>query len=142
MSSWRTSRPWGNSLGSTPAGRVDEDGVSDAPEPVAIGRGARFEGLLGFCGCARIEGSLSGRVLAEGRLVVAQGARVEARVEVDELVVEGQLRGDIVGRRWVRLAPTARVTGNLVAPRLELAEGCRLEGDCRTPDPDPGPDSP
>jgi cytoskeletal protein CcmA (bactofilin family) len=57
---------------------------------------------------------------------------VEARVEVDELVVSGRVAGSVRVRRRAWLRPTARVTASLDAQSLVLEEGSLLEGRCST----------
>lgn len=103
--------------------------------PSVLAPGAEFEGLLSFRGAARVDGELSGDVVAEGCLVIGEGAKVHARIEVDELIVGGELEGEIHARKRVELLPTARVVGSLRCPRLAVAEGGILEGRCEA---DPG----
>ena len=108
---------------------------ADAAAPTVLDAGASFEGLLTFRGAARVEGELSGRVVADGCLVIGPRARVEAAIEVDELVVAGELRGDVVARRRVELLATGRVVGRLRAPSFALAEGCVFDGQWETTPP-------
>ena len=98
--------------------------------PTVLGPGTEFEGLLSFRGAARVDGKLTGTVVAEGCLVIGEGARVHARIEVDELVVGGDLEGEIHARRRVELLQTAHVVGTLRCPVLAVAEGGILEGRC------------
>ena len=98
--------------------------------PTVLASGAEFEGLLSFRGAARVDGKLSGDVVADGCLVIGEGARVHARIEVDELIVGGELEGEIHARKRVELLNTARVVGSLRCPRLAVAEGGILEGRC------------
>lgn len=105
----------------------------ERPEPAPLlPAGAAFEGLVTFRGAARVEGELTGRVMARGRLEIGPGARVRARVDVDELVVEGELEGELRVRVRAELRASARVRGRLDAPRVAIAEGAFLEGRCRT----------
>jgi len=103
------------------------------PIPTVIGAGARFEGLLSFRGAARVEGTLTGTIRASGRLEVGPHAHIRARVEVDELVLEGVLEGDVDAHERAELLPTARLVGNLVTPRIRLEEGSLLDGECQMP---------
>jgi cytoskeletal protein CcmA (bactofilin family) len=100
--------------------------------PVVIPSSGFFEGLLCFRGRARIDGELRGAVDATGTLWLGPEARVEGRVDVDELVIEGEFRGEIYARERVRLLAGARVNAHLEAPRVAVADGCRLEGRCET----------
>ena len=101
----------------------------DAGGPAcAIGPGASFDGVLAFWGLARVEGRLRGQVVAEGTLEIGPEADVHARIEVDVLVVEGLVEGEVLARERVEVRATGRVTAAVRTPRLVLAEGGRIEG--------------
>lgn len=100
--------------------------------PSVLAPDAVFEGVLSFRGAVRIEGRLKGDIIATGTLHIEEGAVVQGRVEVDDLVVAGALEGQVVARRRLELRATARVAADLQTPRLALAEGCILDGRCRT----------
>jgi len=102
---------------------------SDVGGPVcAIGPGASFDGVLAFWGIARVEGRLRGQVVAEGTLEIGPEADVHARIEVDVLVVEGLVEGEVLARERVEVRATGRITAAVRTPRLVLAEGGRIEG--------------
>jgi hypothetical protein len=70
---------------------------------VLLAEGTEFTGLLALDGPARIDGQLRGEVIGPGPLFIGPRARVEARVETDELVVAGVLAGEVrVSRRSPR----------------------------------------
>ena len=75
---------------------------------------------------------MTGEVRAQGLLIVGPTAHVVARIAVDELVISGQLEGDVFARTRVALEPGARVTGSITTPRLQMAEGAFLDGTCLT----------
>lgn len=101
---------------------------ASGPDPVVVGATGRFDGLLAFWGLARVEGQVHGQVAAEGTLEVGAEAIVHARVEVDVLIVEGLVEGDVVARERVEVRPGGRITASVATPRLVLAEGGSLEG--------------
>lgn len=104
-----------------------------SPEsPPAIAEGCRFDGFLTFRGEAWIEGEFRGEVSARGTLGLGPNAHVGASVSIDELIVAGELEGDVVARDRIELRSTARVRGSLEAPRIQLEDGCILQGRCRT----------
>ncbi len=100
-------------------------------EPV-LASGAEFSGLLVLHGAARIEGRVSGEVMGARVLWIGSGASVEASLAADEIVVVGEVRGDLRGQARVELRPGARVQGAIETARLSVAEGSFLEGPCRT----------
>jgi cytoskeletal protein CcmA (bactofilin family) len=99
------------------------------PERALIAPGAEFEGLLVLHGPARIEGRVRGEILGSS-LWIGRSAAVDARVEVDRLVVNGELAGSVCVRGRAELGSTARVSARLDAGSLVLEEGSFLEGYC------------
>jgi len=135
--------------GSAPGGRYpagapassSSAALSSSRASVVVARGHCFEGLLTFSGVARVDGELSGEVISRGVLVLGEAARVRADIEADEVIVAGQLVGDITAHRRIELLPTARVQGRLQAPRVALADGCLVHGRCVT-EPSKAPETP
>ena len=84
---------------------------------------------IGRALCERLaqEGA-RGEVVADGILQVGPEADVHARIEVDVLVVEGLVAGEVVARERVEVLATGRITAAVRTPRLVLAEGGRIEG--------------
>ena len=119
--------------GETGSGVGRDSKVPVGAAPTVLGAGCTFEGLLSFRGAARLEGRLVGEVVAEGRLEVGPEARVRARIQVDELIVAGEVEGDIDVRARLQIESTGRILGDVSAPRLAVAEGGRLQGRCTTP---------
>jgi len=110
-----------------------------AEAPTVIDAGASFEGLLTFRGAARVDGHLTGRVVADGCLVIGPRGRVDADVEVDELVVGGEFHGDVSARGRIELLSSARAAGTMRAPSFALAEGCTFDGAWETTRPAAAP---
>jgi cytoskeletal protein CcmA (bactofilin family) len=100
--------------------------------PSLLRAGARFEGLLALRAPGRIDGCVSGEVVASDLLWIGRSARVNARIEAPEIVIEGEFDGEAEASGRIELLQTARVRARLDTPRLVLAEGCFFEGRCRT----------
>ena len=97
-----------------------------------LARGTEFRGLVVIHGSARIDGCVRGEIVGAERLEIGETGAVQARVEVDEVVVAGSLEGEVRARRRVELLATALVHGTIETPRLALLEGALFEGHCRT----------
>jgi cytoskeletal protein CcmA (bactofilin family) len=107
--------------------------ATEAEEAMTVlGAGTVFDGLLTFRGRARVDGQLSGEIVGHGLLVIGAEARAQARVVVDELVVAGEIEGDVCARKRVELLATGCIRGDVETPRLSIAEGGRLLGRCTT----------
>ena len=102
---------------------------NDAVAPAcAVGAGASFDGVLTFWGLARVEGRLRGQVVADGTLEVGPEADVHATIEVDVLIVEGLVEGEVMARERVEVRSTGRITAAVRTARLVLEEGGSIEG--------------
>ncbi len=100
------------------------------PSEVLLGPGAAFDGLVVFEGGVRVDGHLRGRVIGTGTLWVGEAGRVEARIEADEVVVAGEVVGEVRAGRRIELRSTARVRASITAPQLVLEEGSEFDGRC------------
>ncbi len=102
--------------------------------PTVLSEGAQFSGLVVLPEPARIDGFVTGEVIGEKLVWIGRSARVVARIEAEEVVVEGQVEGAIRARDRVDVTSTARVEGDIQTPRLTLADGSCLRGRCRASD--------
>ena len=109
-----------------------EDLDSGSPPPSLLRPGARFEGLLALRAPGRIDGCVSGEVMASDLLWIGRSARVHARIKAPEIVIEGEFEGEAEASGRIELLQSARVRAQLDTPRLVLAEGSFFEGRCRT----------
>ena len=129
------SRPEDNPAGPLQASpEASERQTAQAPEP-AVPAGFVFKGLLIFRGDVQIDGEVTGEIESRGILHLGELSRVQARVSADDLIIAGDFEGDATAGSRITLLPTARVRGNLEAPRIALADGCLFLGRCRSGSP-------
>ena len=102
--------------------------------PTVLSEGAQFSGLVVLPESARIDGFVTGEVIGAKLVWIGRNARVVARIEAEEVVVEGRVEGAIRARDRVDVTSTARVEGDIETPRLILADGSCLRGRCRAGD--------
>jgi cytoskeletal protein CcmA (bactofilin family) len=100
--------------------------------PTVVDAGASFEGVLTFRGAVRVDGQITGKIVADGCLVIGPRGKVTATIEVDELIVAGEFEGEATARTRVELLAGGRATGRLRAPLFALADGCRFDGEWHT----------
>lgn len=100
-----------------------------------LGHGTEFEGKLTFDGRVRIDGTFRGEIWSEGMLVLGDGARIDARIEVGTLIVNGgELRGSVKATELVELHAPAQVHCDIDAPQLFIDKGVHFEGRCTMAD--------
>lgn len=85
-------------------------------------------GKLRTEGDLQIEGLLEGELDCLGRVFIAEGARVVARIGGRTVVVAGEVEGDIVCQERFEALATARVSGSVRTPQLTVHEGATMDG--------------
>jgi cytoskeletal protein CcmA (bactofilin family) len=76
-----------------------------------------------------IEGKVEGKVsLPNNQLTVGQNGTVEAEVNAKAVVVIGRVAGNVRGTDRVEIQATGIVEGDVVSPKLLVAEGAVLNG--------------
>ena len=76
-----------------------------------------------------IAGRVEGLISMEGhRLLVDTGGQVAAAVIARNVVIAGAVTGGVVAGERIELRSTARVKGELSAPRIAMADGATLNG--------------
>lgn len=93
-----------------------------------LGTGTTYQGKLHFQGSVRIDGTFKGEVESKGTLVIGKEAKVEAQVNVGQMIVSGHIQGEISATEKVVLHRTANLVGHLKTPVLVIEEGAVLEG--------------
>ena len=93
-----------------------------------IGKNIQIRGKLAGSEDLVIEGRIEGSVALKNHLTIEQTGVVEADVEVKDLTVHGEMRGDIRADGTVSVSNAAKVVGNIRAPRIILEDGARFKG--------------
>jgi len=93
-----------------------------------IGANTVFEGSIQSERSVCVEGSIRGRIEAEGEVVVGRQGEVEADIYADSVVVGGQIIGNINARSRLEITATGRVTGDIEATKITVAEGGMVDG--------------
>jgi cytoskeletal protein CcmA (bactofilin family) len=75
-----------------------------------------------------VKGRVDGKIHLSHALTIEKGAIVQADVDVRNLVISGTLVGSIVASESVRLLASARVVGDLAAPRVIMDAGAAYRG--------------
>src|SRR5690606_37533706 len=69
-----------------------------------------------------------GDIQVEGNLHIDSGARVEGQVKAGEVIISGELQGNIESAKRVELQQGGSITGDVKAGSLTVAAGARMRG--------------
>ena len=97
-----------------------------------IGAGTIIEGDLNFSGGMRIDGQVSGNVVATpgkpSTLVLSELAQINGNVNVTHLVVNGVINGSVSASEYLELQSKSKVTGDVSYHAIEIQLGAVVDG--------------
>lgn len=94
-----------------------------------IGPTLRFKGELSAKEDLVIEGYVEGKIAHQDKdLTIGENGRVKADIHANVVDILGEVEGDVRGDKIVRLKASAKVDGNIRAPRLVLEDGAFFTG--------------
>ncbi len=94
-----------------------------------IGAGLKVHGVISGTSDLIVEGETNGKIYLSGaRVTVAKTGRVQADIEGLEIVVEGEVQGNLKATDRIRLGAASNVEGSLVTPRFAIEDGARVRG--------------
>lgn len=97
-----------------------------------LGTETVFSGHLKFSDSLKIEGKFSGSIDGQGDLIVEKGATCKADfVRAYSVLVKGDFSGDITAFDNVELASGSKMTGNINASKLKIADVVDFDGNVK-----------
>jgi cytoskeletal protein CcmA (bactofilin family) len=102
-----------------------------SPDTAVLDRHASLSGTVSGHDLI-VLGSLEGDLRLSGRLHIAAGSRLRAKVQATVVELDGDFEGE-VRAETLRVAASARARGMFVAERISIQEGAFLEGDVQAP---------
>jgi cytoskeletal protein CcmA (bactofilin family) len=107
-------------------------GFSSARIDTLVGQGTEINGDLVFSGGLHVDGKINGNVVAEDGssaiLILSEFGRIEGEVRAPNMVLNGEIVGDVYGSTRVELAPKSRIKGSVYYNLIEMAIGAEVNG--------------
>jgi cytoskeletal protein CcmA (bactofilin family) len=75
-----------------------------------------------------IQGTVKGRISVKESLFVENSGVVEADIDTQNVEISGRVTGNILASEKVELKADCRVTGDIKAPRILIADGASFKG--------------
>jgi cytoskeletal protein CcmA (bactofilin family) len=103
----------------------------EPPKPAVsiVSKGISIHGQVTGTEDLQINGELHGQVkLAGGRVTIGTDGVVAGDIEAREIIVRGELNGNLRAADRILVGPTGRWHGNSVSPRLAIEEGAVVSG--------------
>ena len=97
-----------------------------------IGTAAKIEGNLIFSGGLRVDGEITGNVIAvpgePSTLVLSEHGRIHGEISATHLVINGVVNGSVSAAEYMELQSNSRITGDVYYKSLEIQIGAVVEG--------------
>jgi cytoskeletal protein CcmA (bactofilin family) len=119
-----TSAPYAGTPSPTPV-------ASSAPRsgsPCVIGSKTVIKGVVTGDEDVIVEGTIEGEVHISRELRIGPGGTVKATIEAQSIIVSGEVIGDCQAVARVEIQASGKLTGNIRAPKIMIAEGAMFRG--------------
>lgn len=94
-----------------------------------IGAQTKLVGRLESGDDTIIDGAVEGQCVVDGVLIIGEAGHWKGNIEAQNVIVSGEVQGDILVRNKLELTKTARVSGRITSPTIAVAEGAVHDGE-------------
>ena len=102
---------------------------SQATAMTFISQGSEVTGNIHTAGNLRVDGTIRGKVHADGDLEVSAGGLIEGdAVRARNIVIHGQVKATLTAEGHLRIHSEAEVQGDVTAQALDIESGARFVG--------------
>lgn len=109
---------------------IHSDRVKEKDIDTIMGEDLDFSGSLSFSDPLMIKGKFSGDIKSTGILFIEANAVVEADISALDVQIRGEVIGNVEANDSVQLFSSARVIGDITAPKVKMENGCYFSGKC------------
>jgi cytoskeletal protein CcmA (bactofilin family) len=96
-----------------------------------IDEGSEFEGRYTFSGTLMLNGRFKGEISTTDTLIIGEKGVMSGDIRAGQVLVSGEIVGNVFAAERIDLKRTARVFGDVEAPVVVVEEGVLFEGHCR-----------
>jgi cytoskeletal protein CcmA (bactofilin family) len=75
-----------------------------------------------------VEGRFEGSIKITGNIFVGQSGVVDADIEADNIVIQGQIQGNVLARKQLEIQAHGQLIGDCTAQSIDIKEGAIFEG--------------
>ncbi len=101
-------------------------------ETTLVSRATVVVGDIHFSGNLEVEGVVRGNIIAQtdtdAMVRIVDRGRVEGEIRAPDVIINGEVEGNVHSSRHLELAPKGRVCGNVFYNTVEMAAGSEVNG--------------
>lgn len=95
-----------------------------------IGAGTVITGDVFSKGDIRVDGTLKGSVITEGKVVLGREGVIEGDIECKDADISGTIKAKITVSQLLSLKTNAKLNGDIITNKLSIEPGAEFTGSC------------
>ena len=95
-----------------------------------IGAGTVITGDVYSKGDIRVDGTLKGSVITEGKVVLGREGVIEGDIECSTADISGMIKAKITVSQLLSLKTSAKLNGDIITNKLSIEPGAEFTGSC------------
>ncbi|MBI5507400.1 MAG: polymer-forming cytoskeletal protein [Deltaproteobacteria bacterium] len=108
--------------------------MADMDTAGVIGRGLFIKGELHGEEDLIIEGRVEGEITLKKHLLIESTGIILADIQTENITIKGEMRGNMTATDKVEIHTSARVVGDITAPRVVIEDGAKFKGHIDMPE--------
>jgi cytoskeletal protein CcmA (bactofilin family) len=113
----------------TPVNNISSN--SSSKLDTILGKNTSITGDVKFSGVLVLDGNVTGSLIGsnkDGVLTINESGRVEGKIEVANIIINGTVKGDIIASGKIEVASKASIEGNIYYQNIEMEAGSKING--------------
>jgi cytoskeletal protein CcmA (bactofilin family) len=105
---------------------MQKDRVADSTS--LLSKNVKIEGDIQGPENLHVEGYIKGAINLSGDVFIGNTGIVEAEVEAQNVIIQGEVTGNIVAHHQLEIHPSGKLIGDCRAASIDIKEGAVFEG--------------
>jgi len=93
-----------------------------------LSKEVKIEGEIQGSENLQVEGRFKGTIKLAGDVHIGLTGVVDADIEADNIIVQGQINGNVLARKQLQIQSTGKLLGDCTAQSIDIKEGALFEG--------------
>lgn len=93
-----------------------------------VAPGAKISGEITGTSNLVVDGTVEGQIRVDSDVAIGREGRVKGNLSAHNVKIGGRVQGNVKGRDKVEILASGRLEGDVVSPRMVLAEGAFFKG--------------
>ena len=93
-----------------------------------LSRDVKIEGEIRGEENLHLDGRIKGAIKLNGDILIGNAGIVEGEIEAENVIIQGQVTGNVIARRQLEIQPSGKLIGDCTARSIDIKEGAVFEG--------------